>query len=706
VKKYLKIVLCLSLAFLPVHSLLAQENAENGEEVNIGKVVVKVKKSPVSHKMVISENLQNKKVIGDPKNVMDLIKDLSIIDFRGQSDLGETGDRSGGYYIRGFEGERFTIGIDGLPQTDTGLRPGGRSGCPNFNFIPSWLIEKVDIIPGPHSVLYPGKSIGGVVDFKTAKPKARDTLKPEVGLSASYGSYNTQNYKANVRGSISQITYDAGYQYYSTDGFLRNSGSYAQNLYGRLGYAFNNGGFISFDISDSCGEYDLPVNNYKGIDADDPSATYDPDYPDITSSRYSDWQEPKREETYRKYSMNLVVPTLVGTFRGGAYYTKQTKESENKTSTDDYISENGCRERGAKIQDEIDYNDNHKTTVGYDFLMLYGGGAGTCDADTKRVRTQAGILQHEWKIMPVLTLTVGARYEHVTGYMLNSTTKPVTGYGDTITKKWDGIAPKSMVKYDMDSLGKWFRDTSMLLGVSRIWHAPDAISYLNARGTPNAIHLKEEQGIGTDFVIMRRLFSDFHVNLGYSFMRINDYMASNSSFAEYTPSSVDSSLWYKDYYINCDAMDRHGVDIAFKGNIGRDLNLNVSYSYQKFINQGDELAGNQEASDKAKHKVKASARYQLIRNLFVSVDYSFQSKQVATTYEEISPDVYEEYRTEMDPYQIVNMGVSYNFIEDQFGLNEVKLDVYVKNLLNEEYENAKGYPMTDRTYGCSLSMKI
>jgi len=74
------------------------------------------------------------------------------------------------------------------------------------------LIDSVEILPGPHSALYGGESIGGVVNFKTRAPKRYETLKPDVTVSSSYGSYNTQNHNLSLQGGLGEWTYDIGYQ--------------------------------------------------------------------------------------------------------------------------------------------------------------------------------------------------------------------------------------------------------------------------------------------------------------------------------------------------------------------------------------------------------------------------------------------------------------------------------------------------------------
>ena len=711
----LSVVLCLFVTVFAADHLFARdeikENAGDIEEYRrLEKIIVEGEKATVSNKMVFTEDLKNKMVAGDPKNVMDLLDDASIIDYRGQSDLGPTGQAGsrGNYFVRGFTGSRFTSAINGISQMHTPMPRGGRDGNLNFDFIPAWLMESVEIIPGPHSALYLGKSIGGVLNFKTAAPKVTDTLKPDIGLSTSYRSYNSQNHNANIRGGVNHLTYGAGFQYSSTDGYLRNNESSLQNLFGYIGYAFDNGGFITFSTTNSESEYEMPVKNYVGIGSENSIATYDNDYPIVTGSTYYNWQKPEREEKNRNYFVNMELPTMIGTFSGGAYTTKDTRyETYLKKSNDTAVTvtDTTSRAHGGRIQDEIAFSENHKTTIAYDLTLLRGGGVVSPNNKKKRVEIKGGALEHEWHVSPSLTLTLGARYEHVQVYMVNSPSKPVTGFGDEIPKSWEGIAPKSILTYGMDNIAPWLRDTSLMLGVSRIWHAPDI--YYNSQRTPKAIYTDPEHGMAYDLIFIRRLFGDFNVNLGYSFMRINDYMVDNRSFSEYQPiSSVDQSLWYKNFLLNCDAMDRHGMDIAFKGDINRNLKLSLSYSYQKFTNRGDEPAGEQAASDKAKHRAKAKLRYRLFQDLFLNAEYAFQSRQVETTYEEVDKDVFVETRAEIDPHHTVNMGLSYRIGNELPGSRNATLKIYVNNLFNEEYENARGYPMTDQTVGISLGIDL
>ena len=90
-------------------------------------------------------------------------------------------------------------------------------------------------------------------------------------------------------------------------------------------------------------------------------------------------------------------------------------------------------------------------------------------------------------------------------------------------------------------------------------------------------------------------------------------------------------------------------------------------------------AGNaaEKLDDRAKHRVNAGLRYNLFEKTLLLLDYKYQEKQIA-------------YVCEEEPNGFIKDGV---------------LKFYVNNLLDEEYENSRGYPMTDRTFGVALSFR-
>ncbi|MCI5118097.1 MAG: TonB-dependent receptor, partial [Candidatus Electrothrix sp. LOE1_4_5] len=64
------------------------------------------------------------------------------------------------------------------------------------------------------------------------------------------------------------------------------------------------------------------------------------------------------------------------------------------------------------------------------------------------------------------------------------------------------------------------------------------------------------------------------------------------------------------------------------------------------------------------------------------------------------------HEVENPSYSVFDLGVQQTLLKDAYRMKNVKLNVYVKNLLDEEYYETKGTPSTDRTFGATLSMRF
>jgi len=190
------------------------------------------------------------------QNITDILKDRAIIDFRGQSDLVPEPDS---VYMRGFDSRNFVTAQDGLAIEKTGGYWGGH--FVDFSLIPLGQIETIEIIPGPHSALYSGKALGGVINIETKIPERHETPEADFKVTTSYRSYNTQNHSINVEGGINWFDYGLSYQKYRTNGYLRNTESDIDTVSGRLGFILPSDGYISLSASYTDKETGQPVAN-------------------------------------------------------------------------------------------------------------------------------------------------------------------------------------------------------------------------------------------------------------------------------------------------------------------------------------------------------------------------------------------------------------------------------------------------------------
>jgi len=410
-------ILILLLFLLSFNSLFAQqvekrEKKDNQQyqlkevEVKAAKMEEDVKLSPGSTTL----NLEEYNSPGSPKDILDILTQRPIIDFRQTTDLAPS-ENEDGVFMRGFDTRMFVTALDGLPIQKIGGYWGGH--FLDFSLIPLEQIKSIEIIPGPHSALYPGRAIGGVLNLETKPPKRITKLKPEVDFETSYRTYNTQNHFISFNGGIDAFNYNLSYRNYQTNGYLRNNEAEVDTVSSRFGYIFPSDGHVSLMASYVDSEYEVPVAN-------DPSRSdYDSSYPTVDEqfASYLAANDPRREKEPYTIRLDAEQPTPLGTWKIGLYrkYENQTyyfdPENLPRRASSSSAAENDWLTWAGKIQNEFDLFDDHHLTIGFDMAKLY---MEDDHRDKERERTYAGFIQDEWSITPRLTLTAGLRYDEIT----------------------------------------------------------------------------------------------------------------------------------------------------------------------------------------------------------------------------------------------------------------------------------------------------
>lgn len=110
----------------------------------------------------------------------------------------ETSVGHGSPYIRGFTSFRNLLLIDGIRLNNSVFRPG-----PNqyWNTVDPYLIDRLELVKGPSSVLYGSDAIGGTVNVLTKNPYA------DAGKLAGTGVYRyaSAEHSHAVRGELSAV---------------------------------------------------------------------------------------------------------------------------------------------------------------------------------------------------------------------------------------------------------------------------------------------------------------------------------------------------------------------------------------------------------------------------------------------------------------------------------------------------------------------
>lgn len=272
-KQFLAIILTLLL--MPAMVLFAQEEppidviveeettAETTSETD-GRIVVTatrqkraVMDTPVPSDVITREDIE-KKV---PMSTGDLVKN------RPGMNLSQSGMGTNRPMIRGLYDARVLILVDGIKLSEQ--RPGGNHA---LSIDPS-MVERVEIVRGPSSVLYGSDALGGVINFISRKPKDRisDTPWLDGSAEASYDSAtNGKIATAHINGGINRFNYHAGGSWKETDnvdtpkGELKFSEHDAWNYSGGVGYAMEKSS-ITMNYLGSYSTIGVPVGNAQAF---------------------------------------------------------------------------------------------------------------------------------------------------------------------------------------------------------------------------------------------------------------------------------------------------------------------------------------------------------------------------------------------------------------------------------------------------------
>jgi len=683
----------------------AQEARKDPQKIE--DVVVKEKAGPPGVVLTPSETvieMDRYSTIGVPTDAIDVLKRHAIVDFRGQSDLYPEEDS---ITLRGFSSNRFVTAIDGLTVQKTGGRKANH--IVDYALLPGFLIEKIEVLPGPHSALFDSKSIGGVINFVTRRPRPRETPKPDATLTTSYRSYNTQTHSLALEGAVDNVTYDVGYQRYKTDGYLRNQAVDSDTVFARVGYLTPAEGLVTLSASGTHQERQIPVDNPGttlggGVDYDSKFPVYDEQW----LGNLQPWQRPTWNKDAAALRLNLDQSTPIGRLTLGAYMGKEDRDrawyilSGGQVTSESSVTE--WWQEGGKLQDEFRWNHAHTTTLGFDMVKMYDDGY--LDKKTDRIRKYGGYLQHQWAVLPSLDLRLGLRYEDVTIRITNTPPNNIPGREPLIERRWDALVPKSYLTWKMDPLAPWLRDTSLSAGASRLWRAPDYHGDYNPQGRPAGPWIEDEEGMGYDLVLQRRLWHDLILKVNYSFYKIEDYIATNSTYANFSGAGA-GKLRFSDYKINLDEMDRQGLEVELGGHLTDKLSFYLTWAWQEFDSKGGEPAGETAQHEQAENRVGAGLRYALLEKTTLMLDYYYQDDEIIEVGDETPPgsDNWVFHQLSNPGYNVFDLGME-QVLYERKGLFDAVLNVYVKNLFDEEYMESNGYPATDRTFGAALRLRF
>jgi iron complex outermembrane recepter protein len=146
----------------------------------------------------------------------------------GFTNVGSIGNGNTALGARGFTGQGSIL------QLIDGVRLFPAAGTITFPTDP-WMVDRIDILSGPASVLYGQGALGGAVNVLMRKP---NTSRTEAEGEIGYGSQNTFHAAAGVGGPVDdRLSYRVDASYRRSDGYVDRGSSRSLAISGTLRWA-------------------------------------------------------------------------------------------------------------------------------------------------------------------------------------------------------------------------------------------------------------------------------------------------------------------------------------------------------------------------------------------------------------------------------------------------------------------------------------
>jgi len=260
--------------------------------------------------------------------------------------------------LRGLPAQYSLILVDGRRIKSEHIHTGV-----NLNLIPVEMVERIEIVKGPASVLYGSEALGGVVNIITKSAPEKPTL----GVKYSYGSFKTQDNFYSYGAQDGNLGYFLAGKLYSTDGADSGLGFRQKNTLTKITYDLTKYDTVKFGMGYYENKYDSSGHNIK----------------DESTDFVGGWE--------RRFEDG-------GSLNVGGYTTRFTSNNKNTT---DIISV-------GDVVYQKEFFENHLITAGMELRHE------DFERDASPHKTEAIVslyAQDEWKLTDFLSSVLGIRMD-------------------------------------------------------------------------------------------------------------------------------------------------------------------------------------------------------------------------------------------------------------------------------------------------------
>jgi iron complex outermembrane receptor protein len=262
------LLLLLCLATLSFTQEAKEEKKTEGEKkeelhkIDLGEIIVTAKKDTITETAMVNEVTKEDIEVLNAQNLAEAVDVLPGIDVT----VGSKNEHRA--YLRGFDNQRITILLDGMPIYEPYYR------SLDIAQLTTDPIEKIKVVRGGSSVLYGPDSMGGVINIITAKAKDISSF----SWKSYYSNNSTHHHNLSLGLAGDKIGAFLSGFYANSDGFrlagsfepennedggLRENSDYKRfNIFGKFSWYHHDNQTYSISLGYYDAEYGIPPHTY------------------------------------------------------------------------------------------------------------------------------------------------------------------------------------------------------------------------------------------------------------------------------------------------------------------------------------------------------------------------------------------------------------------------------------------------------------
>ncbi|MGA1794794.1 MAG: TonB-dependent receptor plug domain-containing protein [bacterium] len=535
--------------------------------------------------------------------------------------------------IRGAETRHTLVLIDGVEVND----PISIDRSSNFSGLLIDNIERIEVLRGPQSALYGSDAIGGVINIITQKGEGG----PRVSLSHEMGSFDSYRGSLRISRGADLMNYSIGLSRYYTGGISAAAKEYGNTerdgyenttASARVGITPTEGFGVDLIARHVDTEGDL--DNSGGTGGDDINYVF------------------TTHQSFLKIEPHISLFDARWNQRLGISYATHRRHYSNGTDPDhpSDLSQNSYESDMVSFnwQHDIEIHPHHTLTIGlleyeeekgkYQEYSESGWGPYSSSLEEQTTRTVGCFLQDHISVDDRFVATLGARVDDYKSFGTEETYRIASAY------RVNRMGTRLKASY-----GTGFK-------------APSLYQLYSMYGSPD---LDPEKSYGWDCGIEQGVWNDKVIS-GITFFR--------NSFRD-----MITFDWNTSMYMNIQRAKSQGIEYSLSARPADDLTLKGSYTYT----DTEDLSTSESFLHRARNRFSLGADYALSERGSAHLEVRYVGRRYDNDY-----STWPATRVILKEYVLVNLSASYSVTESFHVFGRVD------NLLNERYEEVKGYGTT------------